>query len=422
MTPQNQIHDCLKQIEKKLNWGSSSQWTNQDFELLAEEIFSKTGTNLSLTTLKRIWGKVDYQSQPSMSTLNVLAQYLGYAHWRAFQNQSIAGLTQLSETERTPKRRALSNLKQKVAILSVLVIAISSLFFFIDRRQVFFNADEIAFTSKKVSTGLPNSVVFEYDLSKVIADSFFLQQSWDSRRRVQISQHENTHTSFYYHPGYFHAKLMANDQVVKEHEVLVESDGWTGMIVRFPEPVYINKHLTQDGMLTADLSDFDQTKTIYQDKDFWIDYYHVQDMGEIDANNFSFRCKIKNNSNMGSICHESRISVICTRGRFNIPLSIPGCVSNLFLTLGNSYFNGKEYDLSPLGCEIGDWVEFELVVSDKNCTILLNDETKLEELYSIDLGKIVGFKFKFNGVGEVDDVVLKDNSDTIVFSDSFEAI
>jgi len=86
MISQSHIQECLSRIEKKLNWGPGSEWTNQDFELLVEEIFNKTGTNLSLTTLKRIWGKVDYQSQPSSSTLNVLAQYLGYSHWRDFQN------------------------------------------------------------------------------------------------------------------------------------------------------------------------------------------------------------------------------------------------------------------------------------------------------------------------------------------------
>jgi hypothetical protein len=123
--------------------------------------------------------------------------------------------------------------------------------FLIDRRQVFFNADEVSFSSRIVSSGLPNSVIFDYDVSKVIADSFHIQQSWDSRRRVRVSPDDRQHTSFYYYPGYFHAKLIANDQVIKEHDVFVESNGWIGMIERFPEPVYITDYIAQNGYLAA---------------------------------------------------------------------------------------------------------------------------------------------------------------------------
>ncbi len=423
MISQSHIQACLQQIERRLNWGPSDQWANQDFEFLVEEIFNKTGENLSLTTLKRIWGKVDYQSQPSISTLNVLAQYLGFKHWRDFQNGFNINKTPVKEIEDKSVKRLSWKfvLNHKVGLTLVILIAISSLFFFIDRRQVFYKAEEVTFESRKVSSGLPNTVVFNYDVSQVIADSFFIQQSWDARRRIRVSPQEFTHTSFYYFPGYFHAKLIANDHIMKEHEVFVESDGWIGMIERFPEPVYVNEYLLKDKFLTVNLDKIKQTSDIYQDKDFWIDYYYVNDMGEIDGNNFEYQCRIRNNSDLGSVCHESRISLICTYGRFNIPLSNPGCVSNLFLTLGNSYYSGKEHDLSPLGCDLNDWVDFKLKVEDKRCEISINDSTVMTESYSMDLGRIVGFKFKFNGIGEVDNVKLSDLQNTIIYEESFDS-
>lgn len=421
MPSQSHIRACLNDIENKLNWGPCEQWTNQDFELLVDEIFKETGTNLSITTLKRIWGKVDYQSKPSLTTLNVLAKYLGYEHWRNFQNQLQDG-DEDSAAPKVIKPIWEFTINRKVAVIIVILIAISSLFFFIDRRQVFFKSEEVSFSSKKVSTGLPNSVVFEYDLSKVIADSFFLQQSWDPRRRVPISQSENTHTSFYYYPGYFHAKLMANDQIVKEHEVFVESDGWTGMIERFPEPIYINEFLTLNNQLSADLANFEPVKEVYQNKDFWMDYYYVKEMGEVDANDFEFRCKVRNNSELGSVCRESRVSLICSKGRYNIPISNSGCVSNLFAVFGDRYLNGKKEDLSGLGCDLSQWTEFKLQVVNKKFQLFINDTLVLSDSYKNDLGKIVGFKFKFNGVGEVDDISLTDELGTQVFQDSFEAL
>lgn len=417
-----QIKNCLTEIEKRLNWGANEQWTNQDFELLSEEIYKKTNINLSITTLKRIWGKVDYQSSPSTTTLNVLAQYLGYKHWRDFQNNHYK--TAPIETKEAPhskKRSFKSIFNQKVVVALVVIIGFSSLFFLIDRRQVFFKAEEVTFSSKMVTTGLPNTVVFNYDVSKVVADSFHIQQSWDRRRRVRISPEESQHTSFYYYPGYFHAKLIANDQIIKKHDVFVESNGWIGMIERFPEPIYIQELVTQDGgMLSADLANYKHTDEHYQDQHFWIEYYFVKDLGQIDANNFEYECRIKNESVLGSVCRESRISLMCTYGRFNIPLCQSGCVGNINLSLGDKYIQGKRNDLSGFGCHLTDWIDFKLKVVNKKCELYINDELIYKNEYTVDLGNIAGFKFKFNGVGSVDYVRLKNHENSMVFEDGFE--
>ncbi|MGB5820903.1 MAG: hypothetical protein WBG90_15565, partial [Saonia sp.] len=66
------VQSCLLQIEEKLNWGSSSLWHNDVFVELSEVIHEKTQVLLSPTTLKRVWGRVDYKSDPSISTLNTL--------------------------------------------------------------------------------------------------------------------------------------------------------------------------------------------------------------------------------------------------------------------------------------------------------------------------------------------------------------
>lgn len=417
------IRICKKEIEKRLDWGPCDQWTNQDFELLVEEIFIKTNTNLSLTTLKRIWGKVDYQSNPSGATLNVLAQYLGFAHWRDFQkNHSTTDKAERNISIKRPIRPLNRFFNRKTVVALVVIISLSSVFFFIDQRQVFYKAEEVVFKSKMVSSGLPNTVIFEYDISKVIADSFHIQQSWDRRRRVKISPQDTKHTAFYYYPGYFHAKLIANSEIIKEHEVLVESNGWIGMIERFPEPIYINDLLTTGaGYLGVEINNYPKKADHIQDKNFWVDYYYVKDFGTTDANNFDFECRIRNNSDLGSICHESRISVICTSGRFNIPVCMPGCVSNINVTLNDVYLSGKHHDLSALGCDITEWTNFNLKVENRKCEITIGDQLRLSHTFKNDPGKIVGFKFKFNGAGEVDMLKLSELDNSIIFEDSFDS-
>lgn len=76
------IMKCCAQIEMDVQWGPSDRWTNQDFERLSEIMFQKTKIKLSISTLKRVWGKVNYTSLPSAITLNALAIYNGYGSWR----------------------------------------------------------------------------------------------------------------------------------------------------------------------------------------------------------------------------------------------------------------------------------------------------------------------------------------------------
>lgn len=423
MNDQDLIQRCRTEIEQKLNWGNSLQWSNQDFELLEEEIARTTGTRLSVTTLKRIWGKVDYQNSPTVSTMNVLAQFLGYAHWRDYQNKSrkqVADKPNVSAIK--PSNNVWRISGQKVLLAFVLLLALSSLFFFVDRKQVFYQPEDVHFTSRNVATGLPNTVIFNYDVTNVIADSFHIQQSWDRRRRVRISQEDTTHTSFYYFPGYFHAKLIANNEIIKQHEVFVESDGWIAIFERFPEPVYLTDYINiSEDRLQIHIPQTSSDQLLQGDPDFWTDYYYVDQLGQIDAHNFNYQCRIKNDSEYGGVCKESRISLICTQGRFNIPLSIPGCVSNLNLSLGDTYLQGKRYDLSPLGCNLSNWVEFKLEVREKKCEIYIDNELRMTKSFSADLGNVVGIKFKFNGIGEVDDVRLSNIDDKVIFEDNFNS-
>src|SRR5690606_11448274 len=80
------------------------------------------------------------------------------------------------------------------------------------------DAGTFSFTSTKVITeGVPNSVIFNYDATSASdQDSIFIQQSWDKQLRRQVKRTESHHTSIYYYPGYFRAKLVVNDRVVKE--------------------------------------------------------------------------------------------------------------------------------------------------------------------------------------------------------------
>lgn len=65
--------------------------TPKDFDHLALRIFDRTHIQLSVSTLKRFWGYVakndENRKNARISTLNALAQYVGYQDWNTFVNR-----------------------------------------------------------------------------------------------------------------------------------------------------------------------------------------------------------------------------------------------------------------------------------------------------------------------------------------------
>lgn len=70
--------------------------TPKDFDALREMIFSRLHILVSATTLKRIWGYLDDNVCTRRSTLDILARYVGYADFEAFENGAVADGGELS--------------------------------------------------------------------------------------------------------------------------------------------------------------------------------------------------------------------------------------------------------------------------------------------------------------------------------------
>lgn len=68
--------------------------TPGEFEMLIGEIHQRTGSLLSLSTVKRFWGYVDkgregYRAR--QTTLDILSQFVGFHDWAAFCQATVEG-------------------------------------------------------------------------------------------------------------------------------------------------------------------------------------------------------------------------------------------------------------------------------------------------------------------------------------------
>ena len=72
-------------IEQQVN---RTMKTPKDFDYLSECIFERAHQQISATTLKRLWGYLSEPVTPRVSTLNILAQFVGAESWEAFSLQT----------------------------------------------------------------------------------------------------------------------------------------------------------------------------------------------------------------------------------------------------------------------------------------------------------------------------------------------
>jgi hypothetical protein len=234
------IDKCRKLIEEKLGWEDGSRWSTHDFETLGSRIQESTGVSLSIATLKRIWGKIRYDSKPTSTTLNTLARYLGFEDWRDFRkNYSLNGNGHAQKAEvAQPQKRYLL-----LSVLSFVLVVIGVAGWLQLRGNTEYHPSQFKFTSRKVvDQGVPNSVIFDYDASVASpSDSIMIQQSWDKRLTTQVSREQTQHTSIYYYPGFFEAKLVVNGRTMLEHDLLITTNGWVAAVEQQRVPVYLEE-------------------------------------------------------------------------------------------------------------------------------------------------------------------------------------
>ena len=414
----------LKQlIAQDLGWGDSSNWTNQDFISLSEAIKSKTNGTLSHVTLKRIWGKVKYNSLPNTYTLNTLAEFAGYQSWREFASKNnIANNRSVKEQNRPSFLLSRGQKKFLVAIgISIFLTSLLiGLFSWISSGSKNVEATDYSFSSKKIITsGLPNTVVFDFDASKAPTDSVVIQQSWDKTMNATISKKEHQYTSIYYLPDFYKAKLVVDKKVVKQHDLFIKSDGWLTAVLLSPVPVYIQqKGVIHDGKMALPVDVIKAQNISLLPKAPMVLYTNVQDFGPVYSDDFIFETALKNDYKGGaSVCQATSVYLLCEGTGIGIPLSNKGCVSNLGLLFTNFSASGKKNDLSPFGVDFSSFVKLKIISRKGTAKIFLNDQLVYTVEKDIIKAKIVGINYYFEGTGSVDYVRLRNGK--ILFEDQF---
>jgi len=426
------IEKTKRLFESNTGWGDSNEWTNQDFVILSEKIQERTGVALSHVTLKRVWGKVKYESLPNTHTLDTLVQFLGYENWREFKSQNGNGAVtkqQAGQIARNghngyhagtmPAGKKRSLFKPVLIITAITVIAV--LVIYINKNGPPVVKNDYSFSSKKVVTeGLPNSVVFNYDATKSPFDSVIIQQSWDPHLQAKVSKYEHQHTSIYYLPDYYKAKLIVGGKIVSMHRLLIKSKGWLSAVMQTPVPVYFSREdVMANGKMALPVDKILARNIKMQPEPPTVIYSNVKEFGEIYSDNFTFETSVKNDYHEGAaVCQQTKIYILCEGTAVGIPLCTKGCISNADLLFTNFYTSGKQKDLSAFGVDFNAFVKVRIECKNRRAIIFINDKPVYAVNHDIIKSKIIGFDFTFQGTGSVDYVKLSNGK--VNYEDDFD--
>ncbi|UPK72697.1 hypothetical protein [Chitinophaga filiformis] len=571
------IQRCLQLVERRFDRGPNSEWSSYDFEKLSDAIQEATGVVLSITTLKRLWGKLSYTNTPAVTTLNTLARYAGYEDWGTFRRKlpaeratpvtrvaaagqatdptdqfaanaidataaikqpadptdyfarnntsattanrqpadstddvarnttgattanrqpadstddvarnttgatttagklpsltdqfantsnGIATASQLSgpadnpamntidgdaareqsaaglQSAGAPASSANGNMSAAenpghsvsasapqnntearrgkthpsgrwpywaLGLLSLAIILYVTLLSNGRSKQASTDPGAYQFSSNKtVTTGVPNSVIFKYDASAAGDDSVFISQSWDVSRKFAVPKDRTEYSSIYYLPGYFRAKLIAGKQIVKEHDLMISSDGWLAAVEQEKVPVYFRQQEFLKGhTVEVDAATMQAYNISLQPAIPMLRFYYVKDMGSLRTDNFSFETSVKSNFNQGSAaCQRVQILILCKNDVFFIPLCTKGCVGDLLLVAGGKAMQSKNTDLSKFGRDMSRWVQLKVEAKDKHIRILVDGDEAAAFTGDYQPTDIVGVQYRFEGPGAVKD-------------------
>jgi hypothetical protein len=426
------LNRVKKRIEQHSGLSGDAELSQKDFDFLLFYIQEKTGQGLSLTTLKRIW-RNEFQRLPHLSTLNMLAMLAYGKDWHALKKEFLEERAPNSIEEKEPDTPVHTELtiptnrprKVNVKLICAVAVALLLVLFFgkswYDASSApLGNINTVQFSAVPTADRrIPNSVVFSYDLTGIKASHFYIQQSWDSAKRVEISPENKKQTDIYYEPGYHYAKLLANNRIIKETAVHIQCDDW---YVRFRYPnselVKVNDtDLHTQGYLG--LSDEYVSKRFHPPTDkFQLGYMLSKDF-DLPADEFQIQASVKFDSVHIPVCPTLHLLIKGDRDYSWVTLGNKGCESNLGLKVGDTHVSGKTNDLSLLGIDVFSWQKIKVTLTRGTFRLSINDRVVHEGSYSNSLGDLKEIDFFFNGIGSIDDISIEDHQRRSLLSQRF---
>lgn len=450
---------CLSQVEKKFAMGPAALWTETTFKILSDHISSASKRNISINTLRRLFGrtKTDEDYMPQMETRNALAIYIGFKDWYEFchlqeadtvQNKAkdnvpleatfseptIIPVSELAiEKEQVPEEVITHNpttiekvetganfganepirpngakILSKARVIGILGSGIGLiLFFWWLKRTALSEQKKINITITDTAGYAPTVVIFKIDLTDTDLNNLHFDYGDKSGFYPNLAIETAPH--LYKYSGIFSTKLTRGDAVLAGRKVFVRSKGWqriaeyNGHIYYFPE----NTRLEEIIGLT-------QKKSLEKSTDHFRTQYRYFDTLKINADSFRFKAEMTSKIYNTSIdCFAYKLKFYAETGTHEICLIRPGCERFTYNLFSDSAVKGTTENL-PLGVDLAKWKQVAIESDKGKVKVIINDKLEYETSYSKPMGKLLGVALLLDGHAKIKNMDLTNIPDGYV--------
>ncbi len=418
-----QVERLKRKLVESLGWGELDSWTHRDFQNLSLLIFESTKEQVSVTTLKRLLGKVEYHGLPYQHTLDIVAHFIGYKSWLEFCRQPKQEEIFDSDSQKQVPQAAHSPKFSKKWLWLVLVPAVSLAWlgwnmFHVDQPEKDFQKDILRSTNA-FSDSVPHTVIFQYE----IPDEFLNNQniiSFGEKESVAVLSNEKhgdksiSHT--YTKPGYYLAKVFSNKSVLSDQPVIIETNGWKciGYQFEMPIPMLITR---KPGALT--LTKFDLAHSEIDTNNKFNVGFNFYKAFSLSGDKMSFSTTLRSKPDF----HNNYVPKVQLKLVFrNHPIIVSLDSSESALTIYNQFSNitvDAKRQKQLFKRSIADWSTVKVVTAKYVASVFVNGKLLYSTPYQADLGKLMGIEYRFRGNGEVREYELLDDVGTIVQGEKF---
>lgn len=420
------LDGCCKQIIEKMGNKPITDWRVSDYNTLSSLLGQQTKVYLSENTLKRIFGrlKTSQRYYPQIATRNALAQFIGYRDWQEFElvyrSSHALPKAEAQQEEEVPlteqepiRKRSVFRSPAMIGFALTGVLLLIGLFFYLNKER---GLNSVKLVCENPFGNVPHTAVFalKSDRSFDMEEEFRLDCMEEAL--PAIIRGGDKITRFFKNPGVVYVTLFRKDKAIDTVSVCLQTRGWVANSGNDTSRAYpiANLRSLDPKNLAVSAAQLDSAG-LETKKPFLIGFSNIH-ASQISGDNFSFSTKVFAEQNRPGVqCIETTIIILGEKDRHLLTLFKENCVALSRYTFSELKTAGSEKFLGNLAFNAADGGEIGLSVKNKVVTVMLNGKKALTAKYQKSIGKVMGIKILFSGIGKAISPKLQDLNTKAVF-------
>lgn len=385
----------INELEAKVKLGSRENWTNNEYQKIANLIFEESNIKISSSTIRRLFKERNkLVNLPQRETLNALAITVGYTNWAAYTNDK-------SKLKDTNKKYILPVQIRYIVFVFIFIGAVLSLVVFkksnIDYSNIVFEGSHL------VGNKVPHTVFVKYNLGES-NQVFYID--WDDHLPdgsepdlpVLLDNNEGIITHTYYNKRKYKITLLdKKGNLIKELNPQINTKGWECFVLSNNDLFKIDSVNFQfDDKLDASAY-INNNAERFDNYDLRLFYRNIGDFNVKDNFVFSFEVEPKFNEDKVE-CHHLQVEIFGANNYFLFTLMQEGCENFSSLNIGNKIIRGEENDLSKLSIPNNKKTSIQIEVRNSKLFLFNNSKIYTAEMEK-EFGSVLGIRFEFKGAG-----------------------